>query len=645
MDAGPFKRFLSGARRHLMSAWCATGSLLTFALLVLPGQAASASPVRGEIDLPNGMQIATSQARGLACSYQAPAENTDSRLAWLPSTSPALAVPPTGDSVYLVTRATASTGPALIRADARTVKATIIGTPISPGSATSARVCQVITDHDGSTAAVLLIAPDGTVQWSVLRPGREVVPIIPPTPWILTPAATFTADGTRLAVIAKPCDTCTDPYLVLAYDTALGTEVGRFTVPIDSSVLASQPDALSVGPSRSGFVVAARTQQMLALWSMSDTMLTVARRDLVTTAGQAAATTPSCRAQPGIQVNDNAFITAARISIDSGPLSGLDPDQLPTGESVRLIDVTTLQDRVTFDAYRRPKPAYIASQTLCPYFGPGGDVVDAEIVYSAHTGNSLGWLSNGEYLAGRFQNGDRFWQVPDWLRSPTYVSFEPWKDSWLWASEIPQNFAPTVTAASAAQIQASPALAHLIATLREFPKGDFTMYSFTDTGDDFLTTINLDRRGETYRYIEPYYVDAPRKIIYANSRLWCTRKTTKSLPDSYAADMRATWSCTKGAQGWQRARAAATKALAGAIHGVETDLTQITGPLIVYGTDLSDPAAERIEWWPGPGIARGGKSIACSPGIRPQACQILGLDLSRQVSGMPRLTAGGRLVR
>ncbi len=617
---------------------------IALGLVTLPIGPAAGSPARGEIDMPNGLPIAAAQARGMECAYQAPNEYDDPRFAWFPGSSPAMVVPPLGTSIYLVTQASASAPSVLVRADARTGKASKVATPTSP-SAGPARVCSVVASEDGSSAAVLLIGADGTLQWSIMRLGGAAVPIGALAQGTLTPSAAFTSDGSRLVVVSRPCPTCTGSFAAIAYDAATGAEVAQFPVPIDPTAIASQPDGISLAASESGIVLAAHAPAGLTLWSLSEGLVPLTRRDLPTASGQAAATTPACRPQPGIQVRGNALIAAARILLPPPAIAGIDAGQLPVGEAVRLIDASTLQDRAAFDAYRRPRPAYVQYNTLCPYFGQDGDVVDAGIAYSARTGASLGWLSSGQYLAGRFQQGNRVWQVPDWRAMPTYVTFEPWNDDWLWSTAIPQSFPPTLQLATAGAVLASPALAHLSTLLRAFPDGDFTMSSFTDTGDDFVTTVDLARRGDTYRFVEPYGVDEPRRIVYANRSRWCTRTTTRALADTYAADLRARWRCTTGAKGWQQAQSLAARNLEARFTVLANELAPADAVLTLYGTELADAAAERIEWWPGAALAAGGKRIACSGGERPAACQFVDLDLTRQVAGMPRLSPSGRLVR
>lgn len=670
--AGPYPGSVTAPRHGVTigrgRAWRLMNVVALAAGVIASALPAASAADSGEIWMPKGTTVATIQARGLECRYEAPPIYTSPTLAWLPATAPAVAVPANGHVAYAVTAASsaAATGtvaPQLIRIDANTATAAVAGAPALPGTSGLARVCTVVASPDGSTAAVMLVNADGAQQWSVIGSTGASMRLAAPGDATLTTAAALSADGRRILLIAQPCGACSGSMSALAYDTATGAEVGQLVIPVDLASLVAAGSQIAVGAGTDGFVLSVRTPTALRLWNLTWDGAARVQRDVPAALGQAVPATASCQAQPGIQVRNGALLASAAIALDysSFPLAAGHATDLPVGESVRIIDTVTLQDRVAFDAYRGPIAARTEDNTLCPYFGPMGTVVDASNVYSSITGRSLGWDSSGEFKAGRVQGNRRIWRASP---GSGLVSFFNASPQAVIESDIPLNFVPTMSLASVSQVRSSPALAHLNATLTDVIEGDYDLYATYSGEEDGQVTADLQRRGTTVRFVPPYdqtdggYVGI--RVTYANPRIWCTRTTTAKLPNTLSADLKAQWTCTKGSAGWQTSQVITASAISDQLADIQDSLTDwqnADGQVVVFGSNLADAQAQRIEWMSGFNARPGTSSIECTTETNPYHCRaahstaygysgtMTETNLFRGAPGLPRLTSSGRLLR
>lgn len=109
---------------------------------------------------------------------------------------------------------------------------------------------------------------------------------------------------------------------------------------------------------------------------------------------------------------------------------------------------------------------------------------------------------------------------------------------------------PTASAADSTpltydQLLVDPAFQATNGAVVSLMAGDFTMAGKqTNASGKVLVNERITHRGALYRtWIKK---SGKAYAIITDGKRTCTRRVTKSAPDSYAADLRARWSCKKG---------------------------------------------------------------------------------------------------
>ena len=637
-----------------------TSAAVTLASVVLVSGApvASAKPREAdEVFLPAGNVVASIGAKGMDCTYTDPPSAASRYLA------PALGVPATGDVVVTVSAGLPSAPPSLLTVSAKTGKAALVGTVAAPGFATSATlVCTLLTSANGATAAIEVIAPTGQRTWyAATLATKTITPITVPAGVQLTSSAAVSQTGDRVFIASEPCATCTTGYTVHSFDTTTGALIATFpiTIPADqiTAARASGRTGISLGATGSRAIVAVDATDALHLWSLDDRTLTPATQSALPPSTAGPARVSSCRGPAGMQVRGGRLLAATPIALDYSALPEVaSSPSRPAGETVRVLDATTLAPALAFDAYRGPYVAATEENSLCPWFGPYDLILDASIAYSPTTGQSVGWSYSGQYEAGRVQGTDRVW---DTRTGDPMVGFSRWDD--LYRYPYTQNFAPTLARVSPTDVTSSPAWQHLSSTVEGFIDDDFTLVRY-EIGDEWVyVTADIARRDSTYRFVKKYDDEkvAGRTVVYAAPKVWCSRTTTKALPDSIKADLKARWSCTRNSAGWKDAQKRAEGATAGQVDSIEGTLTQwgSGSGVLLYGSTLTDAQADRIGWLAGFQAKSSSASIVCDSGTAPRECDAetyIGsgfsggndtLSIAAGAASLPRLTANGRLVR
>ena len=610
-----------------------TATCVTFACLGLAGlslsPAASAASKKGTINLGQLNRLAAQNSDGMACAYEKSVANIP---------IPAVSVPRSGSSIAAVGRNINTDSLSLFRVDASTKNSALVGGPIQqPVSGGANRVCNVVANDGVSTIALQIIAPNGLRQWLVAQPGSDVTtPLSTDFQSSLTPSAAVSHDGSLVYVVGATCANCADGSSVRVFDSASGQLTGNFALPepATSVDLAAHPG---------GLVVSAETSRGLHLWSLSPTAdSVVAERVIANDTSYEPAVTNSCSSRPGINAVDDGFIITAKKRLDFSELlaqANLDPEtNLPTQSLVRVLDNTTLEDRVALEA----------SALYCPVAGPGrSSLLIYEDGYSTSTGALLGSLKN----AGSWKNiqdGTRAWgtrnsplKVNAWA-----ISFQDRTPKWAYPSPMDLLLAsnsstPTLEWTPFREVMTSPALQARVNDMNALLEDDYSIYGLWFDDEHAGVEADFQRQGSTIRYVKPhdYWKERGLKIVYANPQITCSRSTTKALPNSYKADRKAKWSCAKGSGGWKRINARAESEVQGWVRGFQRG-AESDAYTIVKGTNL-ESADERVIRWGDMGFRAWGMTVACLP----TECRITNnsrsFTLEQLDHKMPRLTKSG----
>jgi len=610
-----------------------TAIFVTSACLGLGGfslsSEASAAGKKGTVNLGQLNRLAAQNSDGMACAYEKPAVYIQ---------IPAVSVPRSGSAIAAVGRNINTDALSLFRVDASTKKSALVGGPIpQPASGGANRVCNVVANDGVSTIAVQIIAPNGSRQWLVAQPGSDVTtPLSTDLQTSLTPSAAVSPDGSLVYVVAATCANCADGSSVQVFDSASGQRKGTFALPEPAT-------SVDLAAHAGGLVVSAETSRGLHLWSLSPTTdSVVAERVIANDASYEPAITDSCSRRPGINAVDDGFIITAKKRLDFSELlaqAGLDPEtNLPTQSLVRVLDNTTLEDRVALEA----------SAVYCPVAGPGrSSLLIYEDGYSTSTGALLGSLKNADSWKN-IQDGTRAWGTYD---SPLKVnawgiSYQERTPKWVYPSPMDLLLAsnsstPTWEWTPLREVMTSPALQARVNDMNALLEGDYSIYGLWFDDEHARVEADFERQGSTIRYVKPhgYWKERGLKIVYSNPQITCSRSTTKAFPNTYKADRKAKWSCSKGSGGWKRINALAESAVEDWARsfqkGAESDAYTI-----VKGTNL-ESADERVVRWGGAGLRSQGTVVACLP----TECRIANyyneFTLEKLDHKIPRLTKSG----
>ena len=111
---------------------------------------------------------------------------------------------------------------------------------------------------------------------------------------------------------------------------------------------------------------------------------------------------------------------------------------------------------------------------------------------------------------------------------------------------VPTAHAANGTPLTYAQLATDPAMVASQAAVTNVMAGDFTLAGRQTDPDSgrVVTDERISHRGSSYRT----WIKQGRmtQVTITDGTKSCSRRVTRALPDTYAADLKATWTCRKG---------------------------------------------------------------------------------------------------